>query len=142
MENIVRVGVGLYILNEKKQVLLGLRKSKHGEGTWSAPGGHLEFGESFEEAAARETKEETGLNIDKKDIKIIGTTNDFYKESNKHYITIHMMSNEYFGDIKITEQGKWEKWEWFELDKLPENMFLSSAKFLKEKTLFLCHSRA
>ena len=33
MENVVRVGVGVYIFNQKKQVLLGLRKSKHGENT-------------------------------------------------------------------------------------------------------------
>ena len=36
----VKVGLGLYILNDRGQVLLGLRKAKHGEGTWCPPGGH------------------------------------------------------------------------------------------------------
>ena len=44
MENTFKVGVGLYIVNEKRQLLLGLRKSAHGCGTWGPPGGQLEFG--------------------------------------------------------------------------------------------------
>ncbi len=40
-EKIVKVGVGVLIYNNKDEILLGLRKSKHGEGTWCPPGGHL-----------------------------------------------------------------------------------------------------
>ena len=64
MENIVRVGVGIYIFNQEHQVLLGQRKSVHGFGCWCSPGGHLEFGETTEQAAIREVKEETGLTLD------------------------------------------------------------------------------
>ena len=45
-DKITRVGVGLYLFNDKHQLLLGLRKSSHGNGTWCPPGGHMEFGES------------------------------------------------------------------------------------------------
>lgn len=57
------VGVGVLIFNDKKQMLLGKRKGSHGAGTWCNPGGHLEFGESFEQCAIREVEEETGLKI-------------------------------------------------------------------------------
>ena len=89
MENIVRVGVGVYLFNAQHQVLLGLRKNAHGNGTWCPPGGHLEFGESNEQAAIREVKEETNISVKPEDISLQGVTNDFYKESNKHYITLH-----------------------------------------------------
>ena len=77
-EKIVRVGLGLYIFNEKHQVLLGLRKSAHGNGTWCPPGGHMEYGESFEEGAAREAKEETGLIISPLDVVLADVTNVFF----------------------------------------------------------------
>ena len=55
-----RVGVGV-IVTKADRVLLIKRKGVHGQGTWSTPGGHLEYGESPEGCAARETLEETGV---------------------------------------------------------------------------------
>jgi 8-oxo-dGTP diphosphatase len=57
-----RVGVGV-IVTKGNRVLLLERKGVHGQGTWSTPGGHLEYGESPEACAARETLEETGVTI-------------------------------------------------------------------------------
>ncbi len=62
-EKIVKVGLGLYIFNERHQVLLGLRKSAHGNGTWCPPGGHMEYGENFEEGATREAKKRGWLSL-------------------------------------------------------------------------------
>lgn len=58
---IPRVGVAVFVLNEKGHVLIGKRTGSHGAGTLALPGGHLELHESFQECAARETFEETGL---------------------------------------------------------------------------------
>ncbi len=58
---IPRVGVAVFVLNEKGHVLVGKRTGSHGAGTLALPGGHLELHESFDECAARETYEETGL---------------------------------------------------------------------------------
>ena len=57
-----KIGVAV-IVKKKDKVLLGKRISLHGKGSWGFPGGHLEFCESIEECAKRETKEETGLII-------------------------------------------------------------------------------
>ena len=55
-----KVGIGVLVFNDLNQLLLGRRTSAHGEGEFGPPGGHLEFGESFEDCAIREVKEEAG----------------------------------------------------------------------------------
>jgi len=55
-----RIGVGVIIVRQGL-VLLGQRKGSHGSGSWAVPGGHLEFGETVENCARRETLEETGI---------------------------------------------------------------------------------
>ena len=56
---------------------------------WAPPGGHIEFGESFEECAAREVFEETGLII--KNPSFYDMTNDVFEKEHKHYVTIFMI---------------------------------------------------
>lgn len=123
-----KVGIGVLVLKDNK-VLLGLRKNAHGDGDWSFPGGHLEFFESLEECAKREVTEETGLEIE--DIKKGPYTNDMFTKEEKHYITIFMLSKIKSGEAKVMEPEKCEKWEWFDWDNLPQNLFIP-IKNLKE----------
>ncbi|MDD3263355.1 MAG: NUDIX hydrolase [Candidatus Nanoarchaeia archaeon] len=116
-----KVGVGVFVLNEGK-VLMGQRINSHGSGTWSLPGGHLEFFESFEDCAKREVKEEVGIEI--KDVVFAALTNDIFEKENKHYITIFVKSKYDKGTIEIMEPDKCLKWDWFSWDNLPDNLFL------------------
>ena len=54
----IGVGVGAFILNEKKELLLLKRLSSPEKGCWSIPGGKLEMFETLKDATIRETKEE------------------------------------------------------------------------------------
>jgi 8-oxo-dGTP diphosphatase len=129
MKKIVRVGFGVYVLKNGK-VLLGKRIGDHGKGYWSAPGGHLEYGESWEEGARRETFEEAGIKI--KNIRLAGLTSDIHEDEKKHYVTIALAADYNSGDVKIMEPEKLERWEWFEWDKLPEPLFLPMQNLLKQ----------
>ncbi|EXJ83525.1 hypothetical protein A1O1_07148 [Capronia coronata CBS 617.96] len=60
----------------KFKFLLGMRLGSHGADTWALPGGHLEFNETFEECAAREVLEETGLVLDPESLRFLTATND------------------------------------------------------------------
>lgn len=53
--------VGVFIFNKAGEVLL--LQSHKWPGKYVIPGGHVEVGERLEEAAIREAKEETGLDI-------------------------------------------------------------------------------
>ena len=116
-----RVGVGVFIMKNGK-FLMGQRRGSHGEGSWSIPGGHLEFGETPEQTAIRETQEETGLTIE--NVRFAAVTNDLFKDDNKHYVTLWMMSDWKEGEPTITEPDKFVDQIWCDFDSLPENLFL------------------
>lgn len=63
----MELSAGLAII-QKGSILLVHPKGQSWYGTYSIPKGHIEKGESILDAAIRETREETGIMIDKYDI--------------------------------------------------------------------------
>lgn len=117
-----KIGLGVMIKNNEEKVLLGLRKSLHGNGTWCFPGGHLEFGETMIQAAKREAAEETGLEVD--DLELVSVADELGAiEKGKHYINIGFCANKVSGQLETKEPEKFEKWEWFDLNDLPAPLF-------------------
>lgn len=121
MEERPKVGLGVCVVQDKK-VLLGKRMNAHGEGSWCFPGGHLEFGESWEECAERETLEEAGIRI--KDICFMTATNDLFPAEKKHYVTVIMRAEYDSGDVRVMEVEKCLEWGWFDWTDLPEPLFV------------------
>lgn len=115
------VGVGVMIFKEGK-ILLGKRKGSHGEGEYSFPGGHLEYMETIEDCARRETFEETGIEI--KNIKFQFLANIRKKYKPKHYIHIGVIAEWKEGEPELKEPDRCEGWNWYSLDNLPEQLFL------------------
>jgi 8-oxo-dGTP diphosphatase len=54
---------GAVVRDDAGRLLLVRRGHQPSEGLWSLPGGRIEAGESAAEAAAREVREETGLEV-------------------------------------------------------------------------------
>lgn len=121
MSNVARVGVGVFVFRNGK-FLMGRRKGAHGAGSWSIPGGHLEFGEEIEETAKREVMEETGMTID--NIRFGAYTNDIFKDEDRHYITIWVVSDWVSGEPKLVEPDKFIDQQWIDYSNLPDNLFL------------------
>lgn len=98
------------------------RLSKHGEGEYAVPGGHLELGESFEGCAARELLEETGISVNT--WSFAHAVNSVFSPT-KHYVTIFMIANVPQDTIAHnTEPEKCAGWQWVDFDRVPEPMFL------------------
>lgn len=123
-----QVGTAIIILKDDK-ILLMKRKGPHGQGTWSTPGGHLDFGETPEQGAAREAKEEVGLKVT--DIHFRAVTNDFFQSEGKHYITI-WLEGKPIGEPRIAAEREVEEIGWFAWDSLPQPLFLPLENLVKE----------
>lgn len=117
----VRVGIGIFIFKDGKFLMLQ-RHGSHGAGTWALPGGQLEFSESFEDTARREAKEETDLDI--KNIRFGGVTNDYFPNELRHYVTIWMLSEWARGRERVIEPDKCAGLAWHTFDDLPSPLFL------------------
>src|SRR3989344_4156484 len=114
-----KVGIGVIIVKDGK-VLVGRRREEYGRGSWSFPGGKLEFSETFEDCAKRETKEEAGVEIN--NIEFICAINDFLSDLNKHYVNIYLKAD-YLSGVPSPLDGEYDKWEWRDWDDLPSPRF-------------------
>jgi len=124
------VGIGVIILRDHR-ILLGKRRSSHGAGDWSPPGGHLDFGETPENCAIREVYEETGLSIE--NVRFVGITNDIFLSEQKHYLTLFMMADCLTGVPELREPDKCEEWVWYDWTNLPEPLFLPLRNLLQQQ---------
>jgi len=136
------IGVGVMILNREGKVLLGKRHEDPSKtffkltGTWTMPGGKLRYGESFEEGAKREVKEETGIKLNS--VKVIAINNDINEYA--HFITISLFSDNFEGEPQVLEPDEIIEWKWWNLNELPENIYFPSAKVIenyKQKKFYI-----
>ena len=122
---ILTAGVGLFVFNVENKVLMQLRTDYN---LWGFPGGTMELGESFEEVAIRELKEETNLE---------GAVGDFYEAIQDDYVhkrtvQVVMYLKNITGDVSISDEH--DNWMWANLEKI-KTLELSTAfeKVLKKK---------
>lgn len=130
------VGVGVMIMKDDK-VLLGRRHEDaekadsqlHGEGTWTMPGGKLDFKEKLRDAAFREVLEETGISVDKEKLRVVSVTDDIVEDA--HFVTIGFLCENFEGKLEVKEPDEIVEWKWFDLNELPEPMFFPSKKIVE-----------
>jgi 8-oxo-dGTP diphosphatase len=122
-----RVGVGI-IIRRDEEVLLIRREHVHGSGSWSTPGGHLDFGESPEACGVREAEEETGIVVG--NVRFRAITNDIFEAERRHYITIWLEADYREGEPLVNAPHEMSEVGWFRWDDLPSPLFLSLANLL------------
>jgi len=135
-ENKPKVGVGIMLLQDGK-VLLGKRHDDaqkassdlHGEGTWTMPGGKLDFHETVKNGACREVLEEIGVKINPESLEVISVSDEIVPDN--HYVTIGFLCKDFDGDAKVMEPEEITEWKWYNLDNLPDKVFPPSLKMIK-----------
>jgi nucleoside triphosphatase len=98
------VTVGALIFNAKQQIFL--MKSPKWKNRYVVQGGHIELGETVEQALKREIKEETNLEI--KDIRFIGMLESVFSEEfhkKKHFIFLDFSCKALSSDVRLNEEA-------------------------------------
>jgi len=80
------------------------RKDEPYRGRWAIPGGLVEYGETVEQAAKREAKEETGLDV--KLIRLVGVYSDPTRDPRGHHISIAYLAEAVSGELRAATDAK------------------------------------
>jgi 8-oxo-dGTP diphosphatase len=134
---IARCGNGIVIVNKQGKVLLGKRHDDpikadsdlHGEGTWSLPGGKIDFGEKAKDSIWREVYEETSIRLNKNKMKIITIQDEIVPDA--HYLTLGWLCRDFLGEAKVMEPDEMTKWKWFDINNLPSPLYKPAIPMLK-----------
>ena len=115
-------GAAAIIINNEGKILLQSRADRD---LWGLPGGCQELGESFKDTIIREVKEETNLDVEEKDIKLIDivsgkTRRNCYPNGDVviNNTALYFIEH-YTGELKWNEESK--EMKFFDLNNLPQN---------------------
>ena len=92
------------IIIEDNKVILIKRLNNPFKDHWAIPGGVVEYGEKVEDAAVREAKEETGLDIEL--TKLVGVYSDPDRDPRGHTVTVAFLSKIIGGTLKSDSDAK------------------------------------
>ena len=117
----VGAGVGAIIV-DGDWVLLLKRTKEPEAGCWGIQGGAIEFGETTEEAARRELREELGVECEI--VRLLGITDHILPGEGIHWISPVFLAKLETGTPKDAEPEKHSEMRWFDLEDLPERTTL------------------
>ena len=106
-----RVAVGAVVFKEDR-VLLVRRGQAPAEDSWAIPGGSIEIGETLQQAAEREIREETGIRI--RAAKPIYTFDVIERDESEgirfHYIIVDLSADYVSGELSAGDDAVEARW--------------------------------
>lgn len=125
----LRFGTGVWVY-KGDLLLVGRRKSVHGDNTWCPPGGHLDPGETIAECAKREVQEEAAIEID--ELEDLGIEiADLNAELNAFYRTTFYRAAWKAGEPVVLPSEYYE-WRWVRWEELPQPLFRPARLFVEQ----------
>ena len=114
------IGAGYLFLIKDNNILLQRRfNTGFMDGFYGVPAGHLDGNETAREGAAREFREEIGIEVQPEDLKVVHTMHR--KAISDERIDFFMTTERYLGNVENKEPHKCDDLSWFPVDNLPEN---------------------
>lgn len=119
-KNLLHNEVAVFIINDNEQVLLQKRSAnkRFDANKWALCAGHVDAGESLENAALRELKEEVGINISLNDLKLLAEKEFTIKDSNSHITYFYYVKSNLSENDFTIQKEELSEVKWFDLDKV------------------------
>jgi 8-oxo-dGTP diphosphatase len=117
-----KIAVLVFIQNSREEHLMLLRAKPPNLGTWSPIGGKLEtsLGESPFECAIRETKEETGHEIEERDLHLFAMIAEKAYEGASHWLLFLFRCTKPLDVLpKTMEEGRFDFFSRAQIESLP-----------------------
>lgn len=114
-----KASVQVVLENDKGEILFLRRASDPHRGMLNTPGGFVEVGETLEEAACREVKEETGLRLKSESLHYIGSYIDQYLYKGTNYSILSSAFFARIGKSKIKISKESMEFLFYPKNKLP-----------------------
>lgn len=121
---------GCVLFGEKRDIYL-LHRNKSGFTQWELPGGKVEPGETLEQAAIRELREELGVEVTLK--RKLGETS--FSENSLEYIYTWFIAEVTEGALSICERGIFDNLKSFSIEELSGLKLSSNMKKLHDAVL-------
>jgi len=112
------VGVACIVIDEKGRILLGRRSRGKYKGLWCIPCGFVEYEEDVHDAAVREFKEETNLNV--RLIRVYSVNSNFHDPQN-HTVGVWFLAQVTGGSLQAGDDL--DAVDYFDLKNLPPLAF-------------------
>lgn len=93
----------IFIYNENKEFILIKRRNNPYKNYWALPGGFVDYGESVEDAAIRESKEETTIDVELD--KLVGVYSKPNRDPRGHTISIVFTAKGNMDDKKADDDA-------------------------------------
>lgn len=126
---LILTAASVIVIDPNEDILLQHRTDTN---SWGLPGGFMELGESIEEAARRELKEETGLTIGEMELFKVFSGKDFYfkypNNDEVYNVIVSFLTKDVRGSLQKDHES--HDLRYFSLDELPENMIPTTRKML------------
>ena len=96
--------VDIFIYNENHEFILIKRKNDPFKDCWALPGGFVDYGETTEDAAVREAKEATSIDVDLE--RLFNVYSDPSRDPRRHTVSIVYLAHGNFDDAKADDDAK------------------------------------
>lgn len=108
------------LLHQRGRVLLGKRRNTgFADGAYHPPAGHLEADESILDALIREAKEEVGITLQERSVRLAHV---MHNASGDGRVALFFECSNWEGHVTNMEPDKCEELRWFAVDALPSEM--------------------